>query len=357
MEHIIAGYLRQVWNKKDWLYDGQHGFRLGYSCESKVFTVCQDTADSLDEGVSIDAIIIDFSKAFDLPVVPNDRLLMKLEASGVDLRIVVWVRKFLVGHTERVRVHQFSNEVRVTSGVWQGSVLGPLLFLAYINDIWMNTDKTIRFFADDCIIYSKNVNDTDAERLQMDLDTLGEWAVENAMKINPGKSKAIRFTRAWVKNPLNYSLGNHKVPEANSCKYLGLILRNNLNWVDQVNHTARKASWALHFVMHVLKKGNRNTKSLAYMSLVCPVLEYGAACRHPYIEGQINLLDHVQGKAAKFANLTNASDCKTLAQRRTAARLCTLFKVYNGKWAWKAIGISLQRPYYLSRVDHVRKIR
>jgi len=82
--------LRQVWDKNDWLYEGEHGFTLGYSCESQVITVCQDIADSLDKGVSIDAIIIDFSKAFDL--VPHDRLLMKLGASGVDSRVVVWVR-------------------------------------------------------------------------------------------------------------------------------------------------------------------------------------------------------------------------------------------------------------------------
>jgi hypothetical protein len=156
MEHVIAGYLRQVWDKNDWLYDGQYGFRHSYSCESQVITVCQDIADSLDEGVSIDAIIIDFSKAFDL--VPHDRLLMKLAASGVDSRLVVWVREFLVGRTQRVRVEgQLSEEVRVTSGVTQGSVLGLLLFLAYVNDIWMNIDSTIRLFADDCIIYRKIV--------------------------------------------------------------------------------------------------------------------------------------------------------------------------------------------------------
>jgi hypothetical protein len=109
--------------------------------------------------------------------------------------------------------------------------------------------------------------------------------------------------------------------------------------------------------MRVLKKGNRNTKSLAYMSLVCPILEYGAACWDPYREGQINALDHVQRKAAKFANLTHASDWDTLAQRRTVTRLCTLLKAYKGERAWKAIGTRLHRPYYLSRVDHVRKIK
>jgi len=89
---------------------------------------------------------------------------------------------------------------------------------------------------------------------------LREWAVENGMKINPGKSKALRFTKARVKNPLDNSLGAQKIPEASSGKYLGIILRSDLNWMDQLNYTAQKAWQSLHFLMRVLKKENRNTK-------------------------------------------------------------------------------------------------
>jgi len=139
LELVIAGYLRQVWDKNDWLYEGQHGFRQGYSCESQIIKVCQDIADSLDEGVDIDAIIIDFSMVFDL--VPRDRLLTKLAASGVDSRVVVWVREFLVGRTQTVKVGgQLSKEAKIISDVPQGSVLGSLLFLVYLNDIWRNIE-------------------------------------------------------------------------------------------------------------------------------------------------------------------------------------------------------------------------
>ena len=114
LEHVIAGYLRQVWDENDWLYEGQLGFRLGYSCESQVITVCQDIADSVDEGVGIDENIRDFFKAFDL--VPPVQLLKKLEASGVDSRVVVWVWEFHLfhlGHKQRVRVGQeLSKEVK-----------------------------------------------------------------------------------------------------------------------------------------------------------------------------------------------------------------------------------------------------
>jgi len=99
--------------------------------------------------------------------------------------------EFHLGRTQRVRLGgKLSAEVRVTSGVPRGSLLGPLLFLAYVNDIWRNMESTIRLFADDCVIYRKIINNADMEKLQKDLDRLGEWEVENAMKINPNKSKA-----------------------------------------------------------------------------------------------------------------------------------------------------------------------
>ena len=102
MEHVITPYLRQGWDKNEWLYEGQHRLRPEYSCESQVITVCQDIADSLDNGDKIDAIIVDFSKAFDL--VPHGRLLTKIANSGVDSRVVVWIREFLLGRTQRVRL-------------------------------------------------------------------------------------------------------------------------------------------------------------------------------------------------------------------------------------------------------------
>jgi len=151
MEHVTASYLRQAWDKNDWLYEGRNGFSPEYSRESPVITVCQDSVDSMDKGDRIDVIVMDFSKTFEL--VPHDRLLMKIAISGADSRVVAWVREFLLGRTERVKVGE---EVRVTSGVPQGSVLGPHRFLAYVNDIWRNTEASVRLFADDCLIYKNN---------------------------------------------------------------------------------------------------------------------------------------------------------------------------------------------------------
>jgi len=176
--------------------------------------------------------------------------------------------------------------------------------------------------------------------LQGDVDRLGEWAVENAMKINPSKSKAVCFTRARVKDPLNYSLIGTLIPKTNSCKYLGIILRSDLSWADHVNYMVKKAWKALNFTMRILRKENSNTESLAYVSLVHPILEYGASCWDPYTEGQINTLDRVQKKAAKFVHHKISPNWESLASRRKVSRLCALYKAYCGELAWKDIGES-----------------
>jgi hypothetical protein len=115
---------------------------------------------------------------------------------------------------------------------------------------------------------------------------------------------------------------------------------------------AKKAWKALHFTMCILIRGNSNTK--AYTSLVRPILEYAVAFWDPYREGQINALDQVQKKVAKFAHHKNESNWETLTERRKLARLCAFFKAYTGKRAWKAVGDRSQTPCYLSRDDHVK---
>jgi hypothetical protein len=150
----------------------------------------------------------------------------------------------------------------------------------------------------------------------MDLGRLGEWTVENAMKTNPGKSKVVSFTRAWLEYPLNYFWGDQRILEVNSCKHLGVILCSDLSWADQVNYTIQIAWKTIHFIMRILKKGNGDTKSLACMSLVRPFLECGASCWDSHREGQINALDCMPKRAAKFANHKNHSVWEIMVQRR-----------------------------------------
>jgi len=112
------------------------------------------------------------------------------------LRVVVWVKKFLLGRSQRVRVdRQLSEEIRILSGVTQGSVLGLLLFPVYVDDIWKNVATNIRQIEDDCIIYRKIRDSSDIDNLQTYLNRLEELTAENEIKINRGKSKAVCFKK------------------------------------------------------------------------------------------------------------------------------------------------------------------
>jgi hypothetical protein len=137
---------------------------------------------------------------------------------------------------------------------------------------------------------------------------------------------------------------------------LGRILRSDLSWADQVNYTVKKAWKAHHFLTRILKKGNSNTKILAHTSPVRPILEYAAACWNPYREGQINALERVQKKAAKFAYHRNVSNWESSAQRGKISRLCAVFTAHRGEPAWKAISDGLQRQQYLSRSIIIGKL-
>jgi len=169
---------------------------------------------------------------------------------------VEWIKQFLTGRTQRVRVGGvLSEEVRVSLGVPQGGVLGPLLFLAYVNHIGRNIESNIQLFADDCVIYRQILTNEDMTNLQSDVDRLGKWAVENTMKINPSKSKAVCFTRTRVKGPLKYSLLGKAVLEATNCKYLGIMLRSDLSWADHVNYTV-----SMHTLSAYISSCNENTE-------------------------------------------------------------------------------------------------
>jgi len=146
------------------------------------------------------------------------------------------------------------------------------------------------------------MDSSDIDNSRTDLNRLGEWVVENEMKINPGKSRAVSFTKVRVKERIRYYFGDQLIPEASSFKYLGIIIRSDLNWAHHVNYTLQKAWKALYFIMCIFKKGNNNTKHLPYTALVRLILEYGAACWDPYREGQVSALNPVQKRAAKFTN-------------------------------------------------------
>ena len=155
------------------LFHNQHGFRGKLSCETQLIQLTDDIAQTLDRSKQADLLILDFSKAFDK--VPHRRLAHTLDWYGVRNKSLAWITAFLKGMTQRVLLDGETSTPRpVTSGVPQGPVLGPVLFLAYINDLHESiTNSNVRLFADDCVLYRDITDRNDTDLLQQDLDALG----------------------------------------------------------------------------------------------------------------------------------------------------------------------------------------
>ena len=177
LEHIISTNIHSHLNRHDILNDRQHGFRSRRSCETQLIDTINDFAETLNQAGQVDAIFLDMSKAFD--TVPLKRLSCKLSYYGICGRTLKWIENLLTGRSQQVVVNgKYSDPTTVISGVPQGSVLGPLLFLCYINDITQNLTSKVRPYADDTLIYRNILNEQDVVALQNDLNTIMKWSVD-----------------------------------------------------------------------------------------------------------------------------------------------------------------------------------
>jgi hypothetical protein len=179
MEHIIHSHIIKHMDKLGLLADSQHGFRKRRSTETQLILSIDDLAKSLDVGEQMDCIRMDFSKAFDK--VLHSRLLMKLQHYGVRGHLHDWITSFLLGCTQCVVLDgQSSAATTVSSGVPQGTVLEPVLFLLFINDLPSVVSSTIRLFADDCLLY-KRIRTTENQFI---LQRLGQLATMGKQLVN-----------------------------------------------------------------------------------------------------------------------------------------------------------------------------
>ena len=157
------------------LHENQHGFRSSRSCETQLLLSTDDISRHMNQGHQVDMAILDFAKAFDK--VTYRRLAEKLHYFGIRDDTLSWVNTFLQGRQQQVVIDGESSRLStVSSGVPQGTVLGPTLFLLFINDIATNISSTIRLFADDCVVYRAINTPEDHHILQQDLNKLVEWS-------------------------------------------------------------------------------------------------------------------------------------------------------------------------------------
>ena len=179
-------------NENKLLNEHQHGFRSGRSCVTQLIDVLDTWTGMLEEDGGVDVAYLDFSKAFDS--VPHQRLLKKVKAHGIHGNLVDWIGSFLIGRKQRVVVNgKESSWASVVSGIPQGSVLGPILFVIYINDLPDNLRGHVEMFADDTKVYAHIKDPQDGDILQYDLNSLSDWAEKWQLKFNVCKCGVMHY--------------------------------------------------------------------------------------------------------------------------------------------------------------------
>ena len=302
LEHIIHSNVMDHLEKHGFLNAFQHGFRKNHSCETQLITTVRDFSTCLNNREQIDAVLLDFSKAFDK--VDHQKLLSKMTDAGIDGPLHQWTENFLSNREQTVLVDGArSSAAPVTSGVPQGTVLGPLLFLIYINDISdvLSPGTVIRLFADDSLLYRTIKSREDYEILQKDLDALQAWEIENKMEFHPGKCQVLRITNKTVPRHYgHYSIHDTDLEIVKSAKYLGVIIDSKLNWSDQISSACGKASGTLAFLQRNMNFCPMGIKEKCISTLVRPVLEYGCCVWDPHQADHREDLELVQRRCARF---------------------------------------------------------
>ena len=214
------------------------------------------------------------AKAFDK--VPHRRLLHKLDYYGIRGSTHKWINSWLSGRTQKVVLDgQATDPVPVLSGVPKGSVLGPILFLIFINDLPDNIRSFVHLFADNCVLYRNIKSIQDGFILPEDLFSLGQWEADWQMKFNVAKCHSMRVTRHQHHKQIlfDYSLHNQTLENVQSAKYLGITISDNMDWGQHISEISSKSTKTVGFLRRNLTFAPRSTKEVAYKTLVWPKLE------------------------------------------------------------------------------------
>ena len=258
-----------------------------------------DWAASMNKRHQTDLILLDFSKAFDC--VPHQRLLHKLNYYGISGPTLNWVKSFLSDRTQHVSIHgSHSALANVTYVVPQGSVLGPVLFLLYINNITNQILSNIRLFADDSIVYRDIRSPADHQILQTDIQMLTDWSKKWQINFNTSKCHLLTITYKPKPSEFTYTISNQPISRVNSHPYLGVTIDATLSWSKHIQGTSSKSAKTLGLLKRTIYPTKPKVREAAYDMLVRPKLEYGSIAWSPHTQNNIDTLEKIHISAARF---------------------------------------------------------
>ena len=346
-EKVIFDNLYFYIFKNNLISDKQSGYRRGDSTVKQLLSITHEIYKAFDSKHAVRAIFLDISKAFDR--VWHAGLIHKLQKNGIDGDMLNILSNFLSDRKQRVTIDgQFSAWANIEAGVPQGSLLGPLLFLIYIDDLINVVDSDIRIFADDTFIFKIVIDENSSGELNRDLWNINDWATKWKMSFNPDiKKQAVEVIfsdkrRKLVFTPLLFN--NIPVKTVSETKHLGMVLDSKLSFDSHMNEKLTKANQGLGIMKHLKKWVPHNTLEVIYKMYVRPHLDYGDivydssdACNTP--NSIAKKVENIQYGAAKIIlgawhgtsreKLYDILGWESLLDRRKLRKLCLLYEIEN----------------------------
>ena len=339
-EKIVREKITNYMTANEKFNDNQHGFRNGRSCVSQLLNHYDTILESLENETEVDVIYLDFAKAFDK--VHHVTLLEKLQNIGITGKLHQWIKEFLRERKQYVTVEGATSRAsEVLSGVPQGTVLGPLLFLIYISDIDEGiTDSTISCFADDTRVLKSIKEDSDRACLQNDLNRIYNWADSNKMKFNEKKFESINYLpRRQNENTHNYTSQNGSPIETKTeTRDLGIIMKDDATFSEHITAIAKKGKRQAGWALRIFKSRNTLVMLTLLKTLIQPLLEYGCEIWNPHLQMDITKLETIQRNFTKkiegmdgmnYWERLHALKLNSLERRRERYMIIYTWKILN----------------------------